>query len=166
MSQCSGKPPALTTVLLLLPSAVVSSPVPELQGDPLEIAREKVLIASRQVRGPVLTEDTSLCFTALAGLPGPYVKHFLDRTGHQGLNNLLAAYEDKSAYAQCVFAYCEGEGAEPVLFDGRCPGRIVPARGPANFGWSARHTTPPHRAPRVRSGLEAAAMHCTVLWRV
>lgn len=60
---------------------------------------------------------------------------FLEKTGHAGLNNLLAAYPDKTAYSQCIFAYCAGKGAEPVLFDGRCPGAIVPARGPTNFGW-------------------------------
>lgn len=26
-----------------------------------------------QVRGPVIVEDTSLCFNALGGLPGPYM---------------------------------------------------------------------------------------------
>ena len=35
----------------------------------------------------------------------PYIKWFLEKTGHTGLNNLLAAYEDKSAYAQCIFSY-------------------------------------------------------------
>lgn len=36
-----------------------------------------------------------------------------------GLNNLLAAYEDKSAYAQCTFAYAAGPDDEPQLFVGR-----------------------------------------------
>lgn len=99
------------------------------------IARSKVLLAAAEVNGPVLTEDTSLCFNALNGLPGPYIKWFLEKTGHEGLNNLIAAYPDKSAYSQCVFGYCSGPGAEPVIFDGRCPGQIVPARGPNNFGW-------------------------------
>jgi len=48
---------------------------------------------------------------------------------------LLSAYDDKSAYAQCLFALSAGPGAEVRLFDGRTPGRIVPARGPADFGW-------------------------------
>ena len=43
--------------------------------------------------GPVMVEDTSLCFNALGGLPGVYIKWFLEKTGHEGLNNLLAAYE-------------------------------------------------------------------------
>jgi len=46
-------------------------------------------------------------------------KWFLTALGHEGLNNLLLAYEDKSAYAVCTFAYCEGPGHEPALFEGR-----------------------------------------------
>ena len=38
---------------------------------------------------------------------------------HEGLNNLLAAYEDKSAYAQCVFAFCPKRGEKIVVFVGR-----------------------------------------------
>eukprot|EP01083_Nonionella_stella_P312377 1117010_1 len=79
--------------------------LPELQGEPLEISAEKCRLAAKAIQGPVIVEDTSLCFNALGGLPGPYIKWFLGKTGHDGLNNLLAAYEDKSAYAQCVFAY-------------------------------------------------------------
>jgi hypothetical protein len=56
----------------------------------------------------------------------------LEKTGHTGLNNLLAAYDDKSAYAQCIFSYSAGPGHTPVVFDGRTAGRIVPARGPAD----------------------------------
>ena len=80
-------------------------------------------------------EDTSLCYNALKGLPGPYCKWFLDKLGHEGLNKMLAGYEDKSAYAQCIFAYCDGPDAEPIVFVGRTEGKIVPARGPTDFGW-------------------------------
>jgi inosine triphosphate pyrophosphatase len=59
---------------------------------------------------------------------------FLEKTGFEGLNNLLAAYEDKSAYAQCVFSFCLGPGHTPVSFVGRTDGTIVPARGDKNFG--------------------------------
>jgi non-canonical purine NTP pyrophosphatase (RdgB/HAM1 family) len=44
-------------------------------------------------------------------------------------------FEDKSAYAQCIFAYAPGGDAEPLLFVGRTDGRIVPARGDNHFGW-------------------------------
>eukprot|EP00967_Tisochrysis_lutea_P066541 scaffold86684_cov22-Tisochrysis_lutea.AAC.1 len=109
--------------------------LPELQGEPSQISAQKCALAARETGGPVFVEDTSLCFNALGGLPGPYIKWFLDKTGHEGLNNLLAAYEDKSAYAHCVFAFCAGPDQNPVTFDGRTAGRIVPARGPTDFGW-------------------------------
>ncbi len=78
----------------------------------------------QQINGPVLVEDTSLCFNALKGLPGPYIKHFLDKLGHEGLNRLLYGFEDKSAYAQCIFSFSEGPGFEPKAFDGRCYGKV------------------------------------------
>jgi len=109
--------------------------LPELQGEPEDIAVQKCRIAAQEVKGPVIVEDTSLCYNALGGLPGPYIKWFLDKIGHEGLNNLLAAYEDKSAVALCVFAFCQGPNHSPITFVGRCPGKIVAARGPPNFGW-------------------------------
>ena len=66
---------------------------------------------------------------------------------------MLMAYPDKTAQAICTFAYCEGPGHEPIIFQGRTDvsrrcrhiyhlysltlvqGKIVPARGPPNFGW-------------------------------
>jgi inosine triphosphate pyrophosphatase len=75
----------------------------------------------------------------LGGLPGPYIKWFLDKLGHDGLNRLLAGYQDKSAKAQCIFGLIEpnssGSTVEPVLFRGICSGKIVPPRGSKTFGW-------------------------------
>ncbi|OAA66218.1 non-canonical purine NTP pyrophosphatase [Cordyceps fumosorosea ARSEF 2679] len=62
-------------------------------------------------------------------------KWFLTTTGLNGLNNLLAAYSDKSAEAVCTFGYSEGKGKTPILFQGRCPGKIVFPRGSTRFGW-------------------------------
>ncbi|KAK9180249.1 hypothetical protein WN943_029457 [Citrus x changshan-huyou] len=148
--------------------------LPELQGEPEDISKEKARLAAIQVNGPVLVEDTCLCFNALKGLPGPYInatedragwspmpsvtlaphqkkknicslvkavkdmapsKWFLQKIGHEGLNNLLMAYEDKSAYALCGFAFALGPNIEPITFLGKTPGKIVPARGPNDFGW-------------------------------
>ena len=44
--------------------------LPEYQGTPAEVSREKCREAARQIGGPVIVEDTSLCFNALGGLPG------------------------------------------------------------------------------------------------
>lgn len=59
------------------------------QGEPEDISREKCRIAAKLVGGAVMVEDTSLCFNALGGLPGPYIKWFLEKLGHEGLNNML-----------------------------------------------------------------------------
>ena len=48
----------------------------ETQGDPIKIAMDKCALAALKVQGPVITEDTSLCFNALGGLPGPYMYIF------------------------------------------------------------------------------------------
>lgn len=39
--------------------------------------------------------------------------------GHEGLNNLLAAYDDKAAQAVATFGFCKGPGQEILLFQGR-----------------------------------------------
>lgn len=110
--------------------------LPEYQGEPDEISIQKCKEAARQVQGPVLVEDTCLCFNALGGLPGPYIKWFLEKLKPEGLHQLLAGFEDKSAYALCTFALSTGDASEPVrLFRGRTSGRIVAPRGCRDFGW-------------------------------
>ena len=60
--------------------------LPEYQGEPEEIAVEKCKTAIEVAKCPVLIEDTSLCFNALKGLPGPYIKWFLDKLKPEGKN--------------------------------------------------------------------------------
>ncbi|ATY66708.1 non-canonical purine NTP pyrophosphatase [Cordyceps militaris] len=91
----------------------------EVQGSMEEVTRTKCQRAADIVDGPVLVEDTALCFNALGGLPGVYIKWFLSAIGLEGLNNLLAAYSDKSADAVCTFGYSEGRGTTPILFQGQ-----------------------------------------------
>lgn len=135
----TGNPKKLEEVKAILGQSIpfqsLKLDLPELQGEPEEISKEKARLAAAQVNGPVLVEDTCLCFNALKGLPGPYVKWFLQKIGHEGLNNLLMAYEDKSAYALCVFSLALGPNTEPITFLGKTMGKIVPARGPNDFGW-------------------------------
>ncbi|KAK0663988.1 inosine triphosphatase [Cercophora samala] len=109
--------------------------LPEIQGTLEEVTIEKCRRAADLIGGPVLVEDTCLCFDSLRGLPGPYIKWFLEKLGHEGLNNIIHAYEDKGAKAVCTFGYSAGPGHEPILFQGITQGKIVPARGPSNFGW-------------------------------
>jgi non-canonical purine NTP pyrophosphatase (RdgB/HAM1 family) len=109
--------------------------LPELQGETVEIAKEKCILAAKTINGPVLTEDTSLCFNALNEMPGPYIKWFLEKCGHDGLNRMLNGFDDRSAFAQTIVAFTAGPGAPVHVFEGRTNGKIVQPRGPLDFGW-------------------------------
>jgi inosine triphosphate pyrophosphatase len=61
-------------------------------------------------------------------------KWFMLALGPLQLHKMLEGFEDKSAQAVCTFGYCEGPGREPVLFQGRTDGKLVPSRGPTVFG--------------------------------
>ncbi|TNV75590.1 hypothetical protein FGO68_gene2566 [Halteria grandinella] len=106
----------------------------ELQGAAEFIAHHKVKEAAKHVSTPVLIDDGSLYFNAFNGLPGPYIKCFLDRLSSEEIYSLLDAYEDKTGYAQLIYAYCETPESEPQLFIGRCEGTIVAPRGEKR-GW-------------------------------
>lgn len=69
------------------------------------------------------------------GMPGPYIKFFLEGLGPEKLHLLLAGFSDKTAEAVATIGYSEGPGHEPVLFQGRIDGTIVPARGVMRYGW-------------------------------
>ncbi|KAJ6605817.1 Ham1-like protein [Mycena sp. CBHHK59/15] len=92
--------------------------IPEIQGSTQEVAIDKCCRAAELLGGHCITEDTALCFEALNGLPGPYIKYFLADLGHEGSTRSYL-------------------GSEPILFEGRTDGTIVPARGPGIFGWDA-----------------------------
>lgn len=109
--------------------------LPEYQGEIEDICRDKCRAAANLVKGPVIIEDTCLCFNALKGLPGPYIKWFLEKLGPEGLHRMLHGFEDKSAEAVCTFGYCSGEDSEVHLFQGRNQGIIVSPRGSRDFGW-------------------------------
>ncbi|KAF2890729.1 hypothetical protein ILUMI_15444 [Ignelater luminosus] len=110
--------------------------LPELQGEIDDISIEKCKEAARCIKGPVVVEDTALCFNAYGYLPGPYIKWFLSEVGPDGLSKMLDGFTNKSAVAVCTFAYHPGgENDNVILFQGRTEGEIVPPRGPRDFGW-------------------------------
>jgi inosine triphosphate pyrophosphatase len=45
----------------------------EIQGTVEEVTKDKARRAAEAVQGPVLVEDTCLCFKAMNDLPGPYM---------------------------------------------------------------------------------------------
>ncbi|KAK8720908.1 hypothetical protein OTU49_013027 [Cherax quadricarinatus] len=110
--------------------------LPEYQGEADEVARKKCQAAAELIKRPLVIEDTCLCFNALGGLPGPYIKWFLEKLKPAGLHKLLAGFDDKSAEAVCTFVFTSGDPKDEVLlFHGRTLGTIVPPRGDNKFGW-------------------------------
>lgn len=101
------------------------------------MAKNKAIQGAQLAGGACVVEDTSLEFSALGGMPGPFIKWFQDSLGCEGLYKTLIGFEDKRATAVCTLAFCSYPHADPVLFTGRCSGKIVepvPGRG---FGWDA-----------------------------
>ena len=108
--------------------------LPELQGEPEDIVREKAMLACNKLKKPVFVEDTCLCFEALGGLPGPYIKHFEEKLGYANIVRLLDSFKNKNAKAIVSIGYCE-PGKSPQILQGTCDGSIVSPRGKNNFGW-------------------------------
>ncbi|RAQ99808.1 Ham1-like protein [Stemphylium lycopersici] len=106
----------------------------EIQGTVEEVTKDKARRAAEAVQGPVLVEDTCLCFKAMNDLPGPYIKWFMLSLGPSNLHKMLSGFDDKSAQAVCTFGYCEGPGKEAILFQGRTDGKLVESRGSTVFG--------------------------------
>ena len=112
--------------------------LPELQGYPEDIVKGKLKLAlekAKDLKGPVLVEDTSLCFNAYGGLPGAYIKYFLKAIKPEGLYKMACAFDDHSAYAQSIYGLQKNEKEEPKLFVGKTEGEIVAPKGDNNFGW-------------------------------
>lgn len=107
--------------------------LPELQGKAEDIVREKARMAFAELGRPCFVEDTSLSFNAWNGLPGPYIKDFVERIGVENLPSLLEG-KDRAAMAVSSIGYVDKEGVVHC-FQGVVNGRIVEAAGRKRFDW-------------------------------
>ena len=98
-----------------------------------EIVQEKVREAYKIVQAPVLVEDVSLEFEALNGLPGPFIKFFIDNMRLQEVCDLLDR-KSRKATARCVFGYFDGD--DEKYFEGFLDGEIAKKpKGENGYGW-------------------------------
>ena len=110
--------------------------VDEIQSlDIREVVTHKARAAYEIIKAPVVVEDTYLQFTALHGLPGTYIKWFLETVGNEGLCRLVDSYDDRSATAGACIAYYDGD--EIHVFESSLNGSIAkePKAG-LEFGWN------------------------------
>lgn len=98
-----------------------------------EIVEHKVRQAFSIVKSPVIVEDVALEFEALNGLPGPFIRFFIDHIPFETICSLLDG-KSRNATAKCVYGYCDGE--EIAFFEGRLPGTIAQSpAGERGYGW-------------------------------
>lgn len=123
-------------------SAVIPSVKPlaldltEIQSlDHQEIVEAKLKEALNLGYKNVLIEDTALYFTALKGLPGPFIKWFLECLGLDGLYQMAQRTGSTKALARTIFGFASS-GSEARFWEGETAGSIVAPSG-GGFGWDA-----------------------------
>lgn len=96
----------------------------EIQGTAEEIVIAKCKAAFELIKEPVLIEDSSLYFSNLGGLPGPYIKDFMKKLDLTSLARLSQTeYGNTTAQAKCIYAYLDSTFKKPELFIGNVSGK-------------------------------------------
>ncbi len=97
-----------------------------------KIVEHKARQAFNIIKIPVLVEDVSLEFEELNGLPGPFIKFFVDNVPFEKICNLVK--ENRRATARCVFGYFDGTNLK--LIEGKLEGRVsIEPKGENGYGW-------------------------------
>ncbi|MBR9701106.1 RdgB/HAM1 family non-canonical purine NTP pyrophosphatase [Candidatus Woesearchaeota archaeon] len=102
--------------------------------DPHEIIKHKLAEAQKHHKGEFIVEDTSLYLDAMNGLPGPFIKWFLETIGNKGLVEIAEKLDNHKAHAITMIGYSDSEG-NVEFFEGRVDGKICSPRGENLFGW-------------------------------
>jgi inosine triphosphate pyrophosphatase len=95
------------------------------------IVEHKVRSAYVAAKKPVVVEDVAAGIDELGGLPGPFIKFFEEKLGHDALYRLAGA--DAPATITCTLGYYDG--SRLLLAEGIIHGKIVAPRGQLNFGF-------------------------------
>ncbi len=124
------------TEFLGLPISHIRLDLDEIQSLNLrEIGEHKARHAFQKVEKPVLVEDVSLEFEALGGLPGPFIRFFVDTLPLETICSLL---DGKSRNATAKGVYAHFDGTELTTFEGMLNGTISERpRGRNGYGWDA-----------------------------
>ncbi len=98
-----------------------------------KIVEHKLRQAYRLLNRPVVVEDVSLEFKALGGLPGPFIKFFVEKVPFKILCSSVPN-SNRQAAAKCVIGFYDG--VQIKLFEGGVQGKIAKKpQGAGGFGW-------------------------------
>ncbi len=119
------------------------------------IVEHKVRQAYAVTGRPVLVEDTALGFDALGGLPGPFIKFFIEsEDGAEKLCRMCDGLENRRATGYATFGYYDG--SDMRLFRGSIAGSIAERpSGQGGYGWDVIFI-PDGYGGRVRAELTEA----------
>lgn len=103
--------------------------------DLTRVVEHKVKQAYAIAKQPVLVEDVAMGLDALGGLPGPFIKFFVEaENGCENICRLADGLVSRRASAQCLFGYFDGTTLQ--MIGGELHGEIADhPRGERGFGW-------------------------------
>lgn len=110
----------------------------EIQSASLEVVLEhKAQQAYAAVGQAVLVDDVALGFTALGGLPGPFIRYFVESdNGLEHLCRMLDGFDTRTAQGSAALGYYDGTHFE--IFTGTISGTIAEhPSGDGGYGWDA-----------------------------
>lgn len=102
--------------------------------DPHEVIRAKLKEAFKHHPGPFIVEDTSLSLDCLNGLPGTFIKFFLETVKEEGLSRIATHHDNPCAIAKTIIGYAT-DPSDVHFFEGTIVGKVVAPRGSNGFGW-------------------------------
>jgi XTP/dITP diphosphohydrolase len=113
----------------------VAFEIPEFRSDNVgEIAREKARFAYRQLKKPLIVDDTGFFIDALGGFPGSYASYVQNTIGNQGILTLMKEQANRIARFTTAISFADHSGI--YLFTGTLEGKITfSCRGRDGFGY-------------------------------
>jgi len=111
----SGKVKSLQAALDKLKAPVTvkqyAMKLDEIQADdPEEISQQKARDAFKELKKPLVVEDSGFCINALNGFPGVYSRYILDTIGADGIMKLMEGKEDRSCHFTAVATFIDAQG--------------------------------------------------------
>lgn len=108
--------------------------VPEIQSLNLdEVITHKAKAAYEKIKKPVLVEDVSFEIKVLNGLPGPFVKYFLETVGTKGIVEMVGRRKSDTTAIAALAIY---DGHDLKILKGKAKGTLSKKdKGVGGFGF-------------------------------